>query len=258
MLRKYIELFPDSGLGIVMTAYFESELSAFPPPPKEEDGEERKDEGEEKEEEPATEDDDEIPLADRILDRMIEGARRAPRSILCHRILGDYYLHLEEYESAVEVGRKAQKLIAVESIRTGLSLQRNLDAAIITLGTALIHFESPKHHPEAKALFENVLKHNTTHTMALVGLGLILEEQQDYAGGADLLHQALARDPDNTRIKAEAAWCDVLQGQYADGKESLEACLEACNGDDVKSRDLKALILWRIGMAIWNNEGGSP
>lgn len=137
----------------------------------------------------------------------------------------------------------------------GTDEYRNYDALTVSLATALIHYESPKHHLEAKSLFETVLKHNTAHTSALVGLGLILEEQQDYSGGADLLHQALSRDPDNIRIKAEAAWCDVLQGNYEGGKEALESCLKGCIGTNVRSRDLKAQILWRIGSAMWDNEG---
>jgi superkiller protein 3 len=39
-------------------------------------------------------------------------------------LLGDYYLSLEEYESAVETTRKGLKLAAVESKKTDLSLQK--------------------------------------------------------------------------------------------------------------------------------------
>lgn len=122
------------------------------------------------------------------------------------------------------------------------------------MATALIHYQAPKHHSEARGLFETVLKHNTTHSNALVGLGLILEEQDDYSGAADLLQQALEKDPENLKIKSEAAWCNILQGDYESGKAVLEECLELCTGIDPRSRDLKALILWRIGTAMWNND----
>lgn len=53
-----------------------------------------------------------------------EGVEKSPASVICHRILGDYYLLLEEYESAVDVGRNGRKLVAAESQRSGLSLQK--------------------------------------------------------------------------------------------------------------------------------------
>lgn len=241
---------------MVLKSYLESEISAFPPVEKEEEAKEEESKPSDEEANPETpEDGEEESPEDRILGIMTEGLKKASTSALCHRIVSEYYTLLEEYDSAVDIGRKGQKIITAESLRTGLALQRNYDALTVSLATALIHFESPRNHPEAKSLFETVLRHNASHTGALVGLGLILEEQQDYTGGADLLHQALARDPDNVRIKAEAAWCDILQGNYEIGKETLEDCLESSTGTDARSRELKAQILWRIGTALWDNEG---
>lgn len=127
----------------------------------------------------------------------------------------------------------------------------------VTLATALIHYQPPKHHAEARTCFEKVLTRNRTYSPALVGLGLILEEQQDYTGAVDLLKKALELDPDNLKIKAEAAWCDILQGHYREGKDVLESCLESIVGIDPRSRDLKAQVLWRIGMAMWNGDGNA-
>lgn len=134
---------------------------------------------------------------------------------------------------------------------------RNQDALTVTLATALIHYQAPKHHIEAKGLFETVLSHNPSHGGALVGLGLILEEQGDYRGAVDLLNKALAKDPGNVRIMAEAAWCNVLQGSCSIGQQGLEECLEKITGIDPRSRDLKAQILWKIGTCIWSADGKS-
>lgn len=127
----------------------------------------------------------------------------------------------------------------------------------VTLATALIHYQAPKHHIEARGQFETVLSHNPGHGGALVGLGLILEEQGDYPGAVDLLNKALAKDPGNVRIMAEAAWCNVLQGSFSIGQQGLEECLEKITSIDPRSRDLKAQILWRIGNCIWNADGTS-
>lgn len=90
-----------------------------------------------------------------------------------------------------------------------------------------------------------------------MGLGLILEEQRNYAGAADLLKKALELNPNNVKIKSEAAWCSVLQGHYEEGKAELESCLGLIEGIDPRSRDLKAQVLWRIGTAMWNGDGNT-
>lgn len=53
-----------------------------------------------------------------------EGILEARKSPLAHVLLGDYYLSLEEYESAVECTRKGLKLAAAEAKKTDLSFQR--------------------------------------------------------------------------------------------------------------------------------------
>lgn len=53
-----------------------------------------------------------------------EGILEARKSPLAHVLLGDFFLSLEEYESAVECTRKGLKLAAVEAKKTDLSFQR--------------------------------------------------------------------------------------------------------------------------------------
>lgn len=53
-----------------------------------------------------------------------EGILEARKSALAHVLLGDFFLSLEEYESAVECTRKGLKLAAVEGKKTDLSFQR--------------------------------------------------------------------------------------------------------------------------------------
>jgi superkiller protein 3 len=209
-----------------------------------------------------------------------EGLDEAPKSALAHRLMGEYYLFLEEYESAVEITRKARKLVSIEAQKTGLKFQRyetgylqhayllsifanidahkridrNTDAITITLATSLIHYQSPKNHPEAKQLFESILKRTPTSTHALIGIGLILEEQEDYIDAIDFLTRSLIGDATNIRIIAEAAWCKALNGDYTLGQEELESCLPKIEDTGPQVRDLKAQTLFRIGICIWNRD----
>ncbi|RPA93643.1 protein prenylyltransferase [Choiromyces venosus 120613-1] len=180
----------------------------------------------------------------------------SPRSVLAFRIVGEYAAMLEEYKTVVGVTRRGLKSMAVDYHYTGLVLQKNSDAMKVILARALIHYESPKHHDEAKDLFEDVLQRNSKYGSALVGLGLILEEQHNYDDAADFLTQALALDPNDLKIMSEEAWCDVLRGNFSEGLTKLKECLSRITGLDARSRDFKAQVLWRIGQALWDSNEG--
>ena len=59
-----------------------------------------------------------------VLTRTQEGILEARKSPIAHVLLGDFYLSLEEYESAVECTRKGLKLATAEAKKTDLSFQR--------------------------------------------------------------------------------------------------------------------------------------
>jgi len=120
------------------------------------------------------------------------------------------------------------------------------------LATSLVHYQTPKHHPEATTFFNDILQRSPSNSGALIGLGLILEEQGDYNGAANFLNKALEKDLDNYVVLSEASWCEILQGHYDIGRGQLERCLTLIEGTDPRSLELKAQVLWRIGSAIWD------
>lgn len=120
------------------------------------------------------------------------------------------------------------------------------------LATSLVYYQSPKNHPEAKALFDSILERTPTSTAALLGIGLIYEEETDFAKASDFLQRALQRDPNNVRIGTEAAWCQALTGQLVDGLEKLKAFEPDLKANDAQARALKAQTLYRIGRCTWD------
>lgn len=238
LLREYIEYFPEDGLGKVLKGYLESEISVFP---KRELSQEDKHEQK-----------DEIPTMtaeDRLI-LMTDGLQDSPTSVLSHRIMGEYYLYLDEYECAVETARKARQQVGVVSRMSGLPFTNTRDAIDIVLGTALVQYQAPRHHPEARSLFESILTRKPADSSALVGIGLILEEQEQFEQAIDFLERALMHAP-STRIKAEAAWCRALNGDYASACSELEECLPQVFASDVRTKALRAQILYRIGVCMW-------
>ncbi|UNI17453.1 Superkiller protein 3 [Purpureocillium takamizusanense] len=254
VLREYCGFFPDSDLYKVITGYLTSAISPFPAPA----------ETEKKAASMAgsddSEDDDEdggvptsfVPLTDDDRLIMITEGITGTESTFAYRLVGHYFLHLGEYESTVELMRKAQQFAAKERTRTGLSFRNTCDAYSLSLGTALVYYQSPRHHQEAKALFDKVLEHDETSTPAMIGVGLIFEEEEEYDEAVDYLTRALGRDPSNIRVRSEAAWVKALKGDWQTAKAELLDCVQQLEQKKADDKDLLADTQYRIGSCIWN------
>ncbi|KAH6637468.1 hypothetical protein C7974DRAFT_141822 [Boeremia exigua] len=245
-LRRYVEFFPTEGLSKVITGYLSSGVSKYPLVQEKGEAPDLSEGGVSLSVDTPVSQDDCLAL-------MTEGILEARKSALAHVLLGDFYLSLEEYESAVECTRKGLKLAKSEARKTDLSFQRTRDALSSTLATALVYYQAPRNHLEAKQIFQEILKRKPRFTAALIGLGLILEEDEDYKEAADFLEQALKLDPENGRIGAEAAWCQALAGDYKTGLDKLQGYLDHPHMDASKprGRDLRAQTLYRIGVCMW-------
>ncbi|KAL8901155.1 MAG: hypothetical protein Q9192_000690 [Flavoplaca navasiana] len=240
LLREYIKFFREDGLAKVLQGYLDSEISPFP-----------QDTGEDDEYDDARQKKP-VPMSaeDRLI-LMTDGIEDSASSILALRIMGEYYLYLEEYESAVETARKANRELAVISLASGLPLTNLFDAVSILLGTAMVHYQAPRHHPEATSLFEGVLARRESNSAALIGIGLILEERGELEEAIGFLERALQHTP-SLKVRAEAAWCKALNGDYRSGMAELEECLSQLGTGDSSTKTLKAQVLYRIGVCLWN------
>ncbi|KEY67918.1 hypothetical protein S7711_02128 [Stachybotrys chartarum IBT 7711] len=253
VLRKYCGHFPDSDLYKIITAYLTSVISPFPPPEKPEapallsDGSDISDDDEDGGVPTSV-----IPLTDEDrLVMMTEGITTAD-STLAWRLIGEFFLHLGDYETTVEYMRKALVHIANEQKKTGLGFENTLDAYRLGLATGLVYYQSPRHHQEAKDLFDKVLEHDPTSSPALIGVGLIFEEEEEYSEAIDFLDRALKRDPSNIKVRSEAAWVKALKGDWEPARDELYACLQALEADRSSPKDLLAETKYRLGTCLWN------
>ncbi|CBX97981.1 hypothetical protein IAQ61_010084 [Plenodomus lingam] len=248
ILRQYVTLFPAEGLSKVITGWLSSGISKYP----------LSAEGDEDNRPDLSEGGvslvQDVPVSQEdCLVLMTEGISECEKSPLAHCLLADFYLSLEEYESAVESARKGLKYAAIEAKKTDLSFQRTRDALNSTLATALVYYQAPRNHQEAKEIFQGVLKRKPKFTAALIGIGLVLEEEEEYEQAFQFLEKALQQDPSNGRIGAESAWCQALAGDYKTGLEKLQGYLDYPQLDASKQRgrELRAQTLYRIGVCIW-------
>ena len=237
LLKEYTSLFPNEGCSKVLKGYLGSDLSSCTKSSTDGDDDE---------------DTEAMSAEDRLI-LMTEGMEESPSSVLTHRMMAQYYLHLEEYESAAATARKGRDRIQAESDISGLNFMENLDAMNMILATALVQYQAPRHHPEANEIFERILSRKPSETSALLGVGMILKEQEDYAKAVDFLSRALKRSTE-PRVRAEAAWCKALNGDDESSLHELEACLPEMERSDTRTKSLRSQTLYRIGMCIWNGD----
>ena len=237
VLLEYIMFFPSQGLSKVLQAYLEQRPIL------------RK----------SSESPDEVARteyaainAEEALLLVDEGIADAQGSAFAHRLVADFYLRNQEYESCVDVCRKARVLLQAEGERCGLCFENSIDATSCCLGTSLVYYQTPKNHPEAKKIFDDLLKRRPTLTPALLGIGLVYEQQEDYDRASAFLEQALSRNPGNIRIAVEAAWCNALTGKLEAGCAGLSDCLSKLDSDKHSSRDLKSQASYRVGRCLWD------
>ncbi|KAK1779615.1 hypothetical protein QBC45DRAFT_411063 [Copromyces sp. CBS 386.78] len=257
VLRQYCTFFPDSDLNRVVMGFLTSSVSPFPQEKQEQtttDDAAAKSEGSTEE----SEDDEDggaatiyapITEEDRLL-MMTEGISGA-ESLLAFRLMGEYYQHLEEWESNVELMRKALTFLKEERAKTGLDFRFTEDAFSLYLGTALVFYQTPRNHQEAKVLFDAVLAHDPTSTPAMIGVGLIYEEEEEYDEAIDFLERALKRDPDNIRVRTEAAWVKALKRDFDMARAELDACIPILSKKG-QSKEILSQTQYRLGYCIWN------
>ncbi|KAK8123321.1 antiviral protein [Apiospora kogelbergensis] len=248
VLLEYCSLFPETDLCKILTGYLTSSISPFSKRPSASSPPAESQAGDE-----SSEDDEDggRPDLDRLL-MMIDGISTSD-SLLAHRLMGEYYQHLEEYESNVELMRKAMKLLGQRAPKIGKTFNHTNQAYMLYLGTSLVFYQSPRHHGEAKSFFDKILEVNPSSTAAQIGVGLIYEEEEEFDQAINFLEKALERDSGNLRVKAEVAWLYSLKGDFIRGKSDLEniSGLMASKTSST-SKELLAQTQHRLGVCVWN------
>jgi superkiller protein 3 len=175
-----------------------------------------------------------------------------PLCITTGRILASYYIYNKDYESASEIARSSIEALRKLRDEAGLLIPAPETALLITLATSLIHYQAPKHHPQARKLFDAILTRKPDSVDALVGKGRVALDAGDLDEALENTTKALQINPLNIQAKMEHAWALVLLNDIANGKRELEETLPLIDGRDPHSRDTIAEIWWRIGKCYWD------
>lgn len=240
ILHHFMDLFPEAGLTKVLWGLLYGPTSPFPLPKASDT------------DEPV----EKLTETDQLI-MMIEGLEACSESMLAYRIMAQTYLALSEHERAVDMARRSVALYRKAEQDFAMPLQDSLDAVHLILGRSLVVFQSPRHHPEARAIFEAILSRKPQSTEALIGIGLIYEEDEDYPEATKFLARALQKDVTNIRIRLEHAWCRALDKDLQGGLDDLIEVLDHLNEQKDPDTKMKAEVLYRIGYCKWNLDPSS-
>lgn len=253
VLREYCTFFPDTDLCRVISGYLSSDISPFRKwePSSETSAKDGAADDESEDDEDGGAATTVIPLTDEDRLLMMSEGIATSKSLFAYRLMAEYYEYLQEHEANVELLRKALVLLKEQQIKAGIDFQNTKDTYLLHLATALVFYQSPRNHQEAKSLFDDVLSRDPTSTQALIGVGLIYEEEEEYGEAVDFLDRALERAPENLRVRSEAAWVKALKGDHSASAAELETCIPmiAAKGDAFKG--LLAQTQYRLGICIW-------
>lgn len=134
------------------------------------------------------------------------------------------------------------------------------------LGTALVHYFAPKHHPRALQLLDGVLKQNPKATACLMGKGYVFLGEGRFSEAREQFEQALeierakrvSEDQVRSSLDLEATecvgWSMIKEGRLEEGREMLLEMVEVLDKDESRNQD-SARVWTRIGQAEWQMGG---
>ena len=127
------------------------------------------------------------------------------------------------------------------------------------LGTSLVDYYPPKHHPRALRILDDVLSDDQNNVPSLMGRAYVLQAAKDWGTAEELFQRVHELLPDDVnegiRGREERGWCALHRGNGNAAAEELKAVSEIL--DDLEGRELdQARCWWRMGKcASW--AGGS-
>lgn len=187
--------------------------------------------------------------AEEILTLMENGYKEAKDCLLANKILTLYYLYLQEYESSLNLCKTGIDLLINTRKSTGFELLRARQFFTVKLALVYTYYEPPKNFATAIRLYDATLKNYPKNVDAKVGKGLVYMQEGNLAEAKSLLFDVVEENPDNNNALLELSWCQIQLRELKTGREGLEKGFELIKGTDLRSYELKAMILWRLAQS---------
>lgn len=235
-IGKFVEYFPEEGLAQAFNAFLNSALSPFPAAKGEDQWTHQE-------------------IAAQFSEALKAGAKD---SVLALRMYADFNALSGDWEQAVQLANEARRLLEAKQESQGIDLSHTKTHLSLTLGTAYVYYQAPKHFGLAESLFQHVLSSSQTdlHVEAKVGMALIRMEQGHIEEAEETLKAAVAEHPDMVQAINPLARCEIEKGNHQRGRELLESGLQQLNGTSQYIQEVRAQMKWRIGYSYWLEGNG--
>lgn len=181
-----------------------------------------------------------------VLDLMIQGHEKCPKSVLAHRIVCNYYIYLQEYEAGSDKCTQAIRYLAELQRNYGIDLVNCKEDILCSLATVYTYHEAPKNFSRALQLYDRILLESPQNKQAMIGKGLILLEKRQLELADDVLTSVVSLEPEDPRALSELGWCKVLTGEYEKGRSFLTTALNNITGASHKNFESRAANRWRL------------
>lgn len=181
-----------------------------------------------------------------ILDLMQLGYEKSTNSMLAHRIICNYYIYLQEYETGSVKCTGAIRQLAELQRTYGIDLAHCKEDILCLLATVYTYHEAPKNFARALQLYDRILNDNPKNKDALIGKGLILLEKRELEEAHSMLKSVAADFPHDWKALSELGWCLVLMENYDSGRETLRESLSHIEGLSLNMLEAKAGVQWRL------------
>ena len=102
--------------------------------------------------------------------------------------------------------------------------QPNSEEGRQLLGTT---YTELKNYEKAKGCFDKILKVSPKNSAALIGMAVMLENQQSYEESKEFYQKASQENPQNTKVYHNIGMLNFKQGNYQEAMEGFKKVLEA-------------------------------
>lgn len=192
-----------------------------------------------------------------VLDLMFQGHSKSTNSMLAHRIICNYYIHLQEYEAGSEKCTQAIRYLAELQRTYGIDLVNCKEDILVLLAMVYTYHEAPKNFSRALQLYDRILLDSPNHKLALIGKGLILLQKRDLVQADEMLSQVVKSNSADSRALSELGWCNILMGNYEDGRSHLNKAMENIKGASFMNSESRASIRWRLAKSYLSQDSAN-
>jgi superkiller protein 3 len=204
--------------------------------------------------------------------RLQDGFDHLSSSLLAHRIFAQIHLLEQDYPNAISVCNEGVALLSKLERRIGTPFPNSRLAFQTILATSYVHYYSPKHHPLAEPLLEEVLKSRPQDTMGLIGKGFVLEAKKEWQAAKEVFGRVeasvgKARQEEDAgfrdvrqRALEEKGWSTFMGGEQDEGREMLAEVLGELDAREMQNESTEltgARVSWKLGMCFWELAGGA-